>query len=102
MSVVVGQRLRPFWGRVSVMDSPVDEEQTASGLIVPLRHEEMKDEVARRGVVLHIDQTYQDLSGWGDYARRLEPGTVVYFREGKKIGDCWIVDIDDILAYEEN
>lgn len=92
--------LRPFWGRVLIADSPADEEQRESGLVVPLHHDGQKDEF-RRGVVVHIDQTYHDLTSWGDYARQIDSGTPVFFRRGVKIGiDTWVVDIDDILAFE--
>jgi hypothetical protein len=92
--------LVPFWGRVTVLPSPVDEEQLPSGLIVPIRHDESRD-VCDRGIVLAVDQTYHDLSGpWAEYALRLTPGIVVHFRRGVRIGEAVVVDIDDILAYE--
>lgn len=92
--------LRPFWGRVLVVESSADEEQRQSGLIVPLHHEGQTAEF-KRGVVQHLDQTYHDLTEWGDYARHIDAGTAVFFRGGIKIGvDTWVVDIDDILAYE--
>jgi co-chaperonin GroES (HSP10) len=96
----VGQRVRPFWGRVAIMESPVDQEQRPSGLIVPLKHEEI-EETCRRGVVLHIDQRYHELDGWGVYAQQIDAGTVVYFTKGVRVGDTWIVDISDVLAYED-
>lgn len=94
--------LRPFWGRVLLIESAVDEEQRKSGLIVPL-HREGQESEFKRGVVYRIDQTYHELTQWGDYARQIDTGTAVFFRGGIKIGvDTWVVDIDDILAFESD
>lgn len=97
-TTVAERQLRPFWGRVTVIESAVDEEERESGLIVPLAG---LDEKVRRGVVLHIDQTYHDTEGhWNAYARQINSGTVVYFKDGHRILDTWVVDISDVLAFE--
>lgn len=99
---VAQRQLRPFWGRVTVLESPVDEEERESGLIVPLLAVQgEKVDPVHRGVVLHIDQTYHDTEGhWNAYARQINSGTVVYFKDGRRILDTWVVDIADVLAFE--
>ena len=93
-------RLRPHWGHVTVLESPVDEEQRASGLIVPLNHQR-HGEALQRGIVLHCSEYDQ----WGrpheedDGHGLLEQGTVVYFREGHRVGDVIVVNRSDVLAY---
>jgi co-chaperonin GroES (HSP10) len=90
----------PFYGRITVAPSPVDEEQRESGLIVPIRHEEIRKD-SDRGIVLAVDVAYYEATGeWGEYVSKLIPGTVVHFRRGVQIGDFVIIDLDDILAYE--
>lgn len=93
----VGKLLRPFWGRVTVIESPVDEEDR-NGIIVPLTRDEGGDFL--RGVVQHVDQTYHDMDSWAEYVRKIAPGTVVFFRKGVRIRDSYVVEIADILAFE--
>lgn len=83
------KRLMPFGGRATVMPSPVDEDQHASGLIVPTNYAGV-----RRGVVLDIDDDGRLLP--------IESGAVVYYREGceVKVGDVAVVELRDIVAYE--
>ena len=92
--------LRPFWGRVSVLPSPVDEEQRESGLVVPLRYE--GDQNVARGIVEAVDETgsHPDLVNAYEVIR---PGTVVYYRDDDKlprIRGLVLLAIGEILAYE--
>lgn len=55
-----------------------------------------------RGVVDGIDSTYHEtISSFADYARRIDKGTVVYYRDPYRVLDLDIVAIEDILAYEQ-
>lgn len=91
------KKLRPFYGRVAVMDSPVDEEQRGSGLIVPV-----KGEGFQRGVVLEYDSLGEDNAYTTAVidAGVLVPGTVIFYRSGVRIGDVTVVELSEILAYE--
>lgn len=95
-------KVRPFWGRVLVVDSPVDEAETASGLIIPLK---MDGSELSRAIVTHHDAHYAENPNSNGYPHPdlIPPGTVVFYRTslGKRIGDVVIVDVDDIWAYEE-
>jgi len=90
---VIGRNLRAFYGRVIVMPSPVDESETAGGVIVPIQY--AGSDAFERGVVQHAAP---EPSGLG--AENLEPGTVVYYRCGVRIHDVVVVDLADVLAYE--
>ena len=91
-------KLRPFWGRVAIVESDVDQEERQSGLIVPID----KPDTVRRGVIMHVDVHDEDSEGSKEYLDdRIKVGTVVYFTEGVKISDLWIVNRGDIVAYEE-
>jgi len=97
--------IRPFWGRVAVIDSPVDEIETRSGLIVPVSHGHVGDDhfVPRRAIVQEIDATYGDNppGQMVELARLLEPGTVVhYYDEGWRIGELVLILPSQIVAYE--
>jgi co-chaperonin GroES (HSP10) len=97
----VAVALRPFWGRVTVQESPVDETETPSGLVLPLKHE--GDDGLVRGIVLHCSDS--SLNGLTcDAAAVLSRGTVVYYRAkaGMKISGVVILDFADVLAYEED
>lgn len=86
-------QIMPFYGRVLLIASPVDEDERPSGLIVPLKVEGGAD--YNRGVLVA-------LSGDGAHPgeNALEVGMVVYYRRGWKIRDWILVDLPDILAYE--
>lgn len=81
----------PFWGRAVVLPSPVDEDQTASGLIVPHTFDGRED--YKRGVIVALERDNPN-------AGALEVGLVVYYRRGWTIRDQVVVDLADILAYE--
>jgi co-chaperonin GroES (HSP10) len=99
-STLVMHKVRPFWGRVLVMDSPVDEEELASGLIVPVQ---MEDSALTRAVVMHHDKHYLEHVEAGYPTTELIPvGTVIWYLHGQRVGDVVIVDADDIYAYEED
>lgn len=99
MSTDVAVRVKPFYGRIAVAPSPVDETQAKSGLIVPFT--EMDDHL-NRGVVTDIDAVYDESFGSYRYGTMLRPGVVVWYRgEGNRVGDVIIVDACDIFAYEE-
>lgn len=87
--------VQPFWGRVAVAPSPVDEEQNASGLIVPHRYD--GDDGVKRGVVVAVDALRVEQT---ESVEDLLPGTVVWYRNGVKVRDVDIVDRCDVLAYE--
>jgi hypothetical protein len=87
--------LRPFWGRILVLPSSVDEHERASGLIVPNEYE--GDDHVRRGVVTHVDRwRAEPISSPED----LVPGTVVYYRGGVRVLDAIVLERNEILAYE--
>lgn len=83
--------IRPYGSRVTVAPSPVDETQTAAGIIVP--HAFEGSDRFERGVLLSSTP-----DALGD--ETLEAGTVVYYRRGLTIHDVILVEVDDILAYE--
>jgi len=86
-------KILPFWGRITLVESPVDEEQHKSGLVLP----HSVDEGVHRGVVQSVDQFHhEEVESITD----LRPGTVVYYRAGTKILDVVVVNRSDILAYE--
>jgi co-chaperonin GroES (HSP10) len=87
--------LRPFWGRIMVIPSSVDEHERRSGLIVPMEYE--GDEQVRRGVVVHIDNWRAEPT---ETARDLLPGTIVYYKGGVRVADAVILERNEILAYE--
>lgn len=98
---VMMSKIRPFWQQVTVIESSVDEEQRASGLIVPIQvAQDKKDsEALHRGVILHLaafdsnDETASSI---------LREGMVIYFHGGQTIGDVLVVNLRDIVAYEED
>jgi co-chaperonin GroES (HSP10) len=92
---IVLSGLRPYYGRIAVLPSDVDEEERPSGIIVPF---ELEDGL-QRGVVLDIDILEGDLSE--EYrSARISVGSVVYFHGGWKIGDTYFIDSQDIIAFE--
>ncbi len=88
-------RLRPFWGRIMVIPSSLDEEQRASGLILPVVGESYTP--VRRGVVAHVDKVRHELA---DSIDELVPGTVVYYIDGLRIADAVMLNRSEIVAYE--
>lgn len=92
--------VRPFWGRASLVESLVDEVERPSGLVVPVQ--DANGEKCKRGVVREVDDAWDDAAGRAASVSKLQPGTAVYYRNGWKIGDVVVVDLIDILAYEEN
>jgi co-chaperonin GroES (HSP10) len=99
-SSIAAAALRPFWGRVTVSESPVDEEQRESGLVVPHRHE--GDDGIIRGIVLHCSER-SALGLTCDAADHLLPGTVVYYPKAAalRIAGVVILHHADVLAYED-
>lgn len=96
----VALALRPFWGRVTVSESTVDETETPSGLVLPMKHED--DDGILRGVVLHCsDRNPGGLTC--DAADHLLPGTVVYYSAmaALRVAGVTILHHADVLAYEE-
>jgi hypothetical protein len=95
----VGTRIRPFWGRATLIESPVDEDQLESGLIVPHHHDD--DDDVRRGVIIDIDYSWDESNPQARCAiEQIRTGYVVYFRNGVRVRDVIVVEIADILAYE--
>lgn len=95
--LLVTDKLKPFWGRVLVIESQVDQEQRASGIVIPV---ELGDGV-RRGIVTGTDEHWPSNAPNYVTGDIIPPGTVLYFKAGWKIGDTYVLDCDDILAYEE-
>lgn len=92
MDVKTETRVRPFFGRVAVLESPVDEHQKASGLILPWNED---DEHLRRGVIVATEER-------GDgYSDVLQPGTVIWYSHGKRVLDVTMVDYENVYGYEE-
>lgn len=92
------RNVRPFHGRVTVQESELEEETLASGLLVPFNSDASS---LKRGVIVEVSGSvltgaYDDFGG----ADELQPGMVVYYRSGVKIGDVVVVDVRDIIAYE--
>lgn len=87
--------LRPFWGRVTVLPSPVDEVERESGVIVPLGREHSDYD---RGIVLHV----ATCGIMADALDILQEGMVVYYEHGATIGDVIVVNISDVVAYIED
>lgn len=99
--VHTGSKIAPFWGRVAVLPSPVDQTERDSGLIIPLHHDGEGGDVLR-GVVVELDRTYHEIIGqYRDYAQRIDTGTVIYYRDPLRVLDLDIVHMEDILAYEK-
>lgn len=99
-------RILPFWGRVTIVESPIDEEETTSGLVIPrsaLASGAPDDgPVARRGIVQSVEfDIYHEGEPARIAAEKLTPGMVVYFRKPTRIGaDLLAVEFNDVLAYE--
>jgi co-chaperonin GroES (HSP10) len=89
--------LKPFWGRVMVLPSPVDEAQLPSGLIVPING---KGD-AERGVVVAADEAYDEAYPGYDISKILPVGTIVYYEHGVQIGEYIFIEGRDIYAFEE-
>lgn len=86
----------PYWGRVTLSESPVDETELGSGLVLPHKHDQ--DGGVSRGIVLAVDRLRDEPTESGT---DIAPGTVVYYRNGVTILDVVVVERRDILAYEE-
>jgi co-chaperonin GroES (HSP10) len=89
--------IKPFCHSVSVLESPVDEYETNGGIIVPTNYQGKLDVV--RGVVVNVGPC--PCEAW----QFLEQGVVIYYYGNAqgvvKINDVWIVDHDNIIAFEE-
>lgn len=96
---LIMHKVRPFWGRVLVMDSVVDQEETASGIIVPVQDESSD---LTRAIVVNHDPYYVVNPSMANYPQveLLPIGTVVWYARGRKVGDVVIIDVDDIWAFE--
>lgn len=90
-------QLRPFWGRLMVLPSPVDQAELPSGLIVPINGMQG----AERGVVYQSDIAYDEAYPGYDISTILPVGTVVYFKGGVRIGEYVFVTGQEIYAYED-
>lgn len=88
--------LRPWWGRVAVLPSPVDEMERDSGLVIPIAlaaddgHRQFS-----RGIVLHVASC-----GVPSEAMPAD-GSVVYYENADRIGDVDVVNYRDIIAVME-
>lgn len=99
------ERAVPFWGRITVVESPLDEEETKSGIVVPagaLAGEPDDGEPARRGIVQAMDaEIFREGTPERTCAEKLAVGNVVYFRNPVRLrGDLLSVGLQDVLAVE--
>lgn len=85
--------IKAFCNSVTVLPSPVDENETASGIIVPLDYE--GNAKIERGVIISKGECHCEM--WD----RLRPGLVIFYKKGTQIRDVVVVFHDDIVAYEE-
>jgi hypothetical protein len=86
--------IKPFCNSVTVIESPVEETVLASGIELPHNYEGKTD--IKRGVIVSKGDCHCET--W----EHLENGTVIYYRGGVQIADVYIVDHDQIIAYEGN
>lgn len=86
--------IRPFCNAVTVIESPVDEQELASGIVLPINHSDKPD--IFRGVVVASGSCHcQD---W----EKIHNGVVIYYIKSMQLPeDLKLVFHDDILAYEE-
>lgn len=97
---VLAKAVRPFWGRVAVLPSPVDEIETGSGIVIPLEHED--DAGVERGVVFRIDESWNESQPQQrTAAEQLSPGTVVWYRGGVRVRDVVVLEMSEIYAFED-
>lgn len=89
----MSKHLKPYYARITVLPTPVDEVQHENGLILPI------DLTAgvERGVVEATSESH-DESPWG-----FPPGTIVYYflHDAVQIGEVQVVKLEDVIAYEE-
>lgn len=102
---MMNRRLRPYWGRITMSDSPVDEEQTESGLIVPLKANG-EDSSLKRAVVMETHlQAWENDDTHHACVEELEPGRVVWYDSSServfRLGETVICWPGDIVALEE-
>lgn len=98
-SEIIMRKVKPFWGRATVMASPVDEEQLQSGLILPVKLDETHG--VKRGVLVDVDRHWDDATPGRLVSDQIRTGMAVYYRNGIQIGDVIVVEMGDIIAYEE-
>jgi co-chaperonin GroES (HSP10) len=94
---IAPKTIRPFWGRVSVLPSPVEETERPSGVIVPMKFDGADD--VKRGVVLAVDDDWVEPER-KRAAELLPPGTVVYYKGGTRIHDVVVLGMAEIVAFE--
>lgn len=89
----------PFFNRIAVIESIVDDAERRSGLIVPLAFDGSSG--IKRGVVVSHDPIAL-ANDPGDWVKALVPGRVVYYREtsGVQIGDVRVLEVVDVIAVE--
>lgn len=93
---IMMKKVKPFWGRVTVIESDV-EEQEHHGIIVPVKSDDFF-----RAVVVDFDIHHMESDTRDRVEEQIEVGTVVFVKgdKGTKIGDLLVVEWPDILAYE--
>jgi len=95
--------IRPFWGRVALLPSPVDEYERASGLVVPDHYDgshESGHVGIYRGIVIAIDPNTEAIPGFPS-AEWLPVGTVCWYTSGGyTVRDTVIIAPEDIIAIE--
>lgn len=100
MADVKAKQTKPFWGRVSLIESPVEETVLRSGVVVPMKYD--GDSGVKRGVIVGLAAALHDNDGEREAEiEQIQPGTVVFYRDGVKLPDgTVVVDLPDILAFE--
>lgn len=93
-----GPKMRPFFGRVMVMPSPVDEAQRESGLVIPMAYE--GDDGIKRGVVAGIDDAFDEAYAEYSFHEIIPIGTVVYYTGGITIQGYVFLGGKEIIALE--
>ena len=88
------ERLRPFWGRIMVIPSDLDEVRRASGLIHPYLGDHTP---VKRGVVAHVDKARIEQT---ESIEELVPGVVVYYIGGLEVCDAIMLNRQEIVAFE--
>lgn len=90
--------VRPFWGRATLIESPVDESELESGLVLP--HTFDGDGGVKRGVIQDVDPFWDEIPSHEHVRENLKPGTVVFYTGGTRIRDVVVVQMIEILAFE--
>lgn len=101
--------VKAFGARIVVVDPPAEEQNRASGLLIPA---EVALEQLAIGIVVHGSPGIEEMADQGIPAMvmsaigtdiTLKSGMLVYYRKGTGyvIRDVRVIDMNDIVAFEE-